>query len=159
MGVLKRFSFGLLFLAAGLLAWGAYGAYGTGRFLDQAVRATGTVFYSTGDESNVALVELRGPTGAVERTLPVNIAWWTPPWQYVRGSQVAIAYDPRGDYDLALFSDQGRVDTWAQLWGGSAALCAAGLLCAAAWLWAALTGARVRVTARLEVDDGRPGEG
>ncbi|HUV39809.1 MAG TPA: DUF3592 domain-containing protein [Planctomycetota bacterium] len=140
---------GLLLVGLGCLAWGGYGAWRTYRFVDNAARATGTIFYAAGNESNSVLVEVRAENGRVVRTLPVSVAWWTPPWRYNRGETVTVLYDPQGDYDAPLFGDRARVDAWGQLWVGSLLWCTAGVVCVG--LWVLVRGSRGRVVARLHL--------
>ena len=147
---------GLLLLGLGCLAWGAYVAGWTYHFVEGAARATGTVFYGDGAESNTLLVEVRARNGRVMRTLPVRIAWWTPPWRYNRGETVTVLYDPHGDYDAPFFSDRARVDAWGQLWGASVLWGAAGLACIVLWMLVRGFPRRVSAAVRLGVETDRP---
>ncbi len=110
----------LLLLAAGCLLWSGLSVAQTHHFVATAVRASGRIFHSTGGESNTVLAEVRSPAGRVERTVPVCIAWWMPPWSYRRGMTVSILYDPHGDYVTPLIGRRGRVDAWAQMWAAPA---------------------------------------
>ena len=149
MTLSTRSSAGLLLVGLGCLAWGAWRAWETHRFLGRSARATGTVVYPTENETNLMLVEIRGPDGRLERRIPVRSAWWTPPWRHLRGAEVGVRFDPRGDYDSPLTGDRGRGDSWGQLWAGAAFWCGLGGLIIVAWALARSFRARVSLSARV----------
>lgn len=141
---------GLAVVALGCLAFGGLRAYLTHRFVARAGRVTGTIFYSTADESNTLLVTVPNEDGLTTRIYPVRAAWWTPPWQYLTGETVTILYDPKGDYDAPILADRARIDSWAQLWLGSAFWIAVGILCTVGVALARKSGATVRVSVNVE---------
>jgi hypothetical protein len=146
---------GFFLIGLGLLAYAAYDAYSTYRFISRAVERTGVVSWGGSGRSGTVWVELKTDRGLTERILPARRSRWTLPGWYKPGDRISILYDPQADYDAPFFPARARIASWFQLWGFTTLVSLLGLLCTSVYVLALLWPGHVNVRLSFRIDRGK----